>query len=83
MSDEVLDELREDIDQVVNEDIMLQKQALGLRNQRVYCVRSGFNGLLDVARLTYKEATDDVHDLSRVISFNKSSTHQSMTSLLS
>lgn len=36
---------------------------MGLRNQRAYAVRSGFNALLDVARLTYKEATDDVHEL--------------------
>ena len=48
---------------VVNEDVLLQTSSLGLRNQRCYAIKSGFNGLLDVARQTYKEATDDIHDL--------------------
>ncbi|KAI8921701.1 muts domain V-domain-containing protein [Entophlyctis helioformis] len=51
------------IDQVINTDVTYQKTAIGLRNQRCYAVRSGVNGLLDVARQTYKEATNDVHDL--------------------
>jgi DNA mismatch repair protein MSH4 len=51
------------IDVVINEDIVLQKSSLGLRNQKSSAVKSGFNGLLDVARQTYKEATEDVHEL--------------------
>lgn len=52
-----------EINCVINEDITLQSNPLGLRNQRVYAVKSGLNPLLDVARQTYKESTDDVHDL--------------------
>ncbi|KAF2715997.1 hypothetical protein K431DRAFT_326350 [Polychaeton citri CBS 116435] len=43
----------------INEDTTFARQPLDLRNQRTYAVRSGVDGLLDVARLAYKEATDD------------------------
>lgn len=46
---------------VINDDVTWVNKALDLRNQRVYAVRSGIHGLLDVARTTYKEATDDIH----------------------
>ena len=49
------------IDEVINEDTTYAKQPLELRNQRTYAVKSGVNGLLDVARTTYKEASDDVY----------------------
>ncbi|KAI9098294.1 muts protein 4 [Phlyctochytrium arcticum] len=47
----------------MNEDVVYQKSAMGLRNQRCYAIRAGFNGLLDVARQTYKETTNDVYEL--------------------
>ena len=50
------------IDQVINEDVTFQSSALGLRNQRAYAVKAGFNSLLDVARQTYKETTNDVYE---------------------
>jgi DNA mismatch repair protein MSH4 len=46
---------------VINEDTTYAKQPLELRNQRTYAVKSGVNGLLDVARTTYKEATEDAY----------------------
>ncbi|XXG94172.1 MutS protein msh4 [Hypoxylon texense] len=53
----------------INEDVTAMKTPLDMRNQRTYAVKSGVHGLLDVARQTYKEATEDVHrhleDLSR------------------
>ncbi|KAH6671073.1 DNA mismatch repair protein-like protein muts [Halenospora varia] len=49
------------INKVINEDVTYQKTPLDLRNQRIYAVRSGVSGLLDVARQTFKEATSDVH----------------------
>ncbi|KAJ4380241.1 MutS protein msh4 [Didymella sp. IMI 355093] len=49
------------IDEVINEDATYAKQPLELRNQRTYAVKSGVNGLLDVARTTYKEATEDTY----------------------
>lgn len=46
---------------MINEDTTYAKQPLELRNQRTYAVKSGVNGLLDVARTTYKEATEDAY----------------------
>ncbi|RUP52200.1 hypothetical protein BC936DRAFT_137735 [Jimgerdemannia flammicorona] len=51
----------ERIHEVINEDATYQKSALGLRNQR--CYAAGVNGLLDVARQTYKETIDDIYEL--------------------
>lgn len=46
---------------VLNDDVAWVNKPLDLRNQRVFAVRSGVHGLLDVARTTYKEATEDIH----------------------
>lgn len=51
----------------VNEDVTYQSLPLDLRNQRVYAVKSGVNGLLDVARQTFKEATSDVYELTQTL----------------
>jgi DNA mismatch repair protein MSH4 len=53
--------IQELIDRVINEDTTYARQPLELRNQRVYAVKSGVNGLLDVARTTYKEASEDAY----------------------
>ncbi|KAI3392946.1 hypothetical protein diail_4963 [Diaporthe ilicicola] len=47
--------------EVINDDVTFVTKPLDLRNQRVYAVKSGIQGLLDVARTTYKEATEDLH----------------------
>jgi DNA mismatch repair protein MSH4 len=47
------------IDSKINEDTAHARQPLDLRNQRTYAVKSGVNGLLDVARQTYKESMTD------------------------
>ncbi|KAI0898154.1 DNA mismatch repair protein-like protein MutS [Annulohypoxylon nitens] len=44
----------------INADATAAKSALDMKNQRTYAVKSGVHGLLDVARQTYKEATEDV-----------------------
>ncbi|PUU80668.1 DNA mismatch repair protein MutS [Tuber borchii] len=51
------------ISSIINEDVAFSKSPLDLRNQRCYAVKSGVNGLLDVARQVYKEVTEDVHQL--------------------
>ncbi|KAI4951263.1 hypothetical protein J4E91_003972 [Alternaria rosae] len=65
--------VQELIERVINEDTTYARQPLELRNQRTYAVKSGVNGLLDVARTTYKEATEDAYqhstELSREIQF--------------
>lgn len=40
---------------------MYAKSPLELRNQRTYAIKSGVNGLLDVARQTFKEASEDAY----------------------
>ncbi|KAI9850569.1 MAG: MutS protein msh4 [Thelocarpon superellum] len=51
------------IDQHINQDTTFERQPLGLRNQRIYAVKSGVNGLLDMARATFEEATSDMVEL--------------------
>jgi DNA mismatch repair protein MSH4 len=53
--------IQELINCVINEDTTYARQPLELRNQRIYAVKSGVNGLLDVARTTYKEASEDAY----------------------
>ncbi|KAF2280678.1 uncharacterized protein EI97DRAFT_367992 [Westerdykella ornata] len=60
--------VQELIDSVINEDTTFAKQPLELRNQRTYAVKSGVNGLLDVARTTYKEAMEDAYQHSNELS---------------
>ena len=58
-SAENIDPVHDLINEALNEDTTYASQPLDLRNQRTYAVRSGVNGLLDVARQTYKEAMTD------------------------
>jgi DNA mismatch repair protein MSH4 len=58
-SAENIDPVQGLINEALNEDTTYASQPLDLRNQRTYAVRSGVNGLLDVARQTYKEAMTD------------------------
>ncbi|KAJ8070307.1 hypothetical protein OCU04_000687 [Sclerotinia nivalis] len=61
------------INEVINEDVTYQKTPLDLRNQRTYAVKAGVSGFLDVARQTFKEATEDVHqhvtEVHRMLAF--------------
>lgn len=56
---ENVEPVQELIDRTINEGTAYAKQPLDFRNQRTYAVKSGVNGLLDVARQTYKEAMTD------------------------
>ncbi|RAR01227.1 DNA mismatch repair protein MutS [Stemphylium lycopersici] len=60
--------VQELIGRLINEDTTYARQPLELRNQRTYAVKSGVNGLLDVARTTYKEATEDAYQHSTELS---------------
>lgn len=57
ITDPILMRIAEDI----NDDVTFANKPLDLRNQRIYAVKAGVQGLLDVARVTYKEATEDLH----------------------
>ncbi|KAJ3466231.1 hypothetical protein MRS44_006889 [Fusarium solani] len=52
-----LDKIRHTIEA----DVTYMKSALDLWNQRTFAVKGGINGMLDVARQTYKEQTEEVH----------------------
>ena len=60
-SSEELDQLLHLINETINRDTQYCKTPLELRNQRTYAVKSGINGLLDVARTAYKEFTEDAY----------------------
>ncbi|RVD81059.1 uncharacterized protein DFL_008937 [Arthrobotrys flagrans] len=55
------------IDEAISPDAAWASTPVDLRHQRCYAVRSGVNGLLDVARQAYKEATEDLHVLFQEI----------------
>ncbi|KXT00085.1 hypothetical protein AC578_5790 [Pseudocercospora eumusae] len=58
-SPENVDAVLDLINSTINDDTTFARQPLDLRNQRTYAVKSGINGLLDVARQTYKESMTD------------------------
>ncbi|KAF9629883.1 hypothetical protein BFW01_g64 [Lasiodiplodia theobromae] len=60
---DLIDPIQELIDSVINEDTVFAKRPLDLRNQHIYAVKAGVNGLLDVARQAYREATEDAYQL--------------------
>ncbi|KAF9356455.1 MutS protein msh4 [Mortierella sp. AD094] len=51
------------IDNVIEQNVVQEKTAVGLRNQRCFAVKAGCNGLLDVARQTYKETINDIFEV--------------------
>ncbi|PNS17676.1 MutS 4 [Sphaceloma murrayae] len=50
------------IDGSINRDTIWAGKPVDLRNQRTYAVKAGVNGLLDVARTTFREAGQDAFD---------------------
>ncbi|KAJ9133304.1 MutS domain V [Pleurostoma richardsiae] len=59
---EITASVGEAISKVINEDVAYASRPLELRNQRIFAVKSGVQGLLDVARKTFKEATAYIHE---------------------
>ncbi|RYC60541.1 hypothetical protein CHU98_g5673 [Xylaria longipes] len=49
------------IAETINDDVTAMKAPIDMRNQRTYAVKASVHGLLDIARQTYKEATEDVY----------------------
>ncbi|CEI86447.1 hypothetical protein RMCBS344292_00887 [Rhizopus microsporus] len=50
LSEPIFAELEEIINNVINEDVGIERTGLGLRNQKCYAVKAGVNGLLDVGK---------------------------------
>ena len=59
---ENIDRIQELIEDVLNKDTTYANQPLDFRNQRTYAVKAGVNGLLDVARQTYRESMTDAYE---------------------
>ncbi|KAK6369222.1 MutS protein msh4 [Lithohypha guttulata] len=57
------EEIRALIDYAMNQDAFYSQKAADIRNQRVYAIRAGANGFLDVARQSYSELVGDMRDL--------------------
>lgn len=49
------------IKEVIQADVTYMKSPLDLRNQRAFAVKPGLSGMLDIARQTYRELTDYIH----------------------
>ncbi|KAG0310096.1 MutS protein msh4, partial [Dissophora globulifera] len=51
------------LSEVIKMNVVLEKTAAWIRNQRYLAVKIGCNGLLDVARQTYKEIINDIFEV--------------------
>ncbi|KAG0097316.1 MutS protein msh4 [Podila epicladia] len=63
LSDPRLARFVELIDQSIESNTVYEKKPVALRNQRCFAVKARENGLLDVARLTYKETIEDMFEV--------------------
>ncbi|KAG0299101.1 MutS protein msh4, partial [Dissophora globulifera] len=63
LTDSRLEQFLNLIDEVIEKNVVLEKTAVGIRNQRCFAVKAGCNGLLDVARQTYKETINDIFEV--------------------
>lgn len=61
-------EMAKKIQSVLHDDTHYEKNTLNMRTQRCFAIRSGMNGLLDVARRTYTEIIDDIAALATQLS---------------
>ncbi|KAH7049847.1 DNA mismatch repair protein Msh4 [Linnemannia elongata] len=64
LTDPRLEKFSDLIDEVIEKNVVLEKTAIGIRHQRCFAVKAGCNGLLDVARQTYKETCNDILDVT-------------------
>lgn len=58
-----LREILELIKKFISDDLEPQKNGKFMHSQHLHAIKFGFNGLLDVARRTYDEVTQDIHKL--------------------
>lgn len=60
---ENVEPVQELINSFINEDTTYASKPIDVRNMRTYAIKSGMNGLLDVARQTYSECSNDVNEM--------------------
>lgn len=46
---------------IIEEDVTVMSSPLDMRNARTFAVKAGISGMLDVARQTYRELTEEIH----------------------
>ncbi|KAG5985048.1 hypothetical protein E4U55_001789 [Claviceps digitariae] len=57
----VSDPILLNIKTIIEEDVTVMTTPLDMRNARTFAVKAGISGMLDVARQTYKELTEEIH----------------------
>eukprot|EP00048_Salpingoeca_helianthica_P008174 m.119619 g.119619 ORF g.119619 m.119619 type:complete len:869 (+) comp14532_c0_seq3:2474-5080(+) len=63
LDDPRLESMRRKIDDVVHPDSHFSRKTLDMRTQKCFAVKSGLNGMLDVARRTYTETVEDISEM--------------------
>ena len=58
---EITGRILQTIRRTIEADVTYMKSPLDMRNQRTFAVKAGISGMLDVARQTYKELTEEIH----------------------
>lgn len=58
--------MKEQISEVISSTSEPSKQASQMRIQQCYAIRPGIDGLLDVARKTFGECVEDIHNLTNL-----------------
>ena len=64
LSNPVIEEMRQRIDEQINEKVKMGSNSIQIRNQQCFAVKQNVNGLLDVARRTYSEILSDIFSLA-------------------
>jgi len=72
--DETIMNVKNLIDEYINEDCYWASGSLDLKNQRIYAVKAGRNGFLDVSRQIYKFVIDEVLEITEKLSVSHSLT---------
>jgi DNA mismatch repair protein MSH4 len=62
LTDQRLEQFSQQIEGATEQNVVLEKSAIGLLNQRCFAVKAGCNELLEVARPTYQETINDTFE---------------------
>lgn len=62
LEDQSYGKMMKKVQQIIHDEARAKKGTANMRLQRCFAIRSGLNGLLDVARRTYCEIIDDIED---------------------
>lgn len=63
MQNKELEEISQEINKIINVDFTATRNALAMQNQKIYAIKTGINGLLDVSRRQYQDIIEDLHEM--------------------